>query len=73
MTAAVKALRLQKPKRVIVGVPVGAEKTCEALRRDADAVVCVYTPEPFLAVSMWYEDFAQTTDEEVQQLLKKRR
>ncbi|HEX6546882.1 MAG TPA: phosphoribosyltransferase [Bryobacteraceae bacterium] len=71
MTAAMKALRLKKPKRVIVGVPVGAEKTCEDLRRDADVVVCVCTPEPFLAVSMWYEDFAQTTDEEVQQLLRK--
>ena len=71
MTAAVKALRLQKPKRVIVAVPVGAEKTCRDLRRDADAVICAHTPEHFLAVSMWYEDFEQTTDEEVQRLLRK--
>jgi predicted phosphoribosyltransferase len=69
MAAAVKAVHSQKPKRVIVAVPVGAEETCEELRRDADAVICAYTPEPFLAVSMWYEDFDQTTDEEVQKLL----
>src|SRR6185312_8104157 len=69
MAAAAKAVHLQKPKRVIVAVPVGAEKTCEELRRNADAVVCAYTPEPFLAVSMWYEDFEQTTDEAVQRLL----
>lgn len=70
MAAAVKAVRLQKPKRIVVAVPVGAERTCEELRRDADTVVCAYMPEPFLAVSMWYEDFSQTTDEEVQGLLR---
>jgi predicted phosphoribosyltransferase len=70
MTAAVKAVRLQNPKQVIVAVPVGAENTCKELRKVADAVICAYTPERFLAVSTWYEDFAQTTDEEVQRLLK---
>lgn len=70
MAAAVKAVRFDKPKRVIVAVPVGAEKTCKELRLDADAVICAHTPAHFLAVSMWYEDFEQTTDEEVQRLLK---
>lgn len=69
MSAAVKAVRLQKPKRVIVAVPVGAEKTSRELTRDADAVLCAYRPETFLAVSMWYQDFEQTTDGEVQRLL----
>lgn len=70
MAAAVKAVRLQKPRRIVVAVPVGAETTCKELRRDADAVICAYTPRPFLSVGMWYEDFEQTADEEVQRLLK---
>jgi predicted phosphoribosyltransferase len=49
---------------------VAAEPTCDELRRDIDEMICAYTPEPFLAVGIWYEDFSQTTDEEVQQLLK---
>jgi putative phosphoribosyl transferase len=70
MKAAAQALRFQRPRRVIVAVPVAAEPTCDELRRDIDEMICAYTPEPFLAVGIWYEDFSQTTDEEVQQLLK---
>jgi putative phosphoribosyl transferase len=69
MRAAVQALRLSGPARVVVAVPVGSSSTCEALRTEADEVVCAQRPEPFWAVSMGYRDFAQTSDEEVQRLL----
>ncbi len=69
MRAAVQALRLMEPSAIIAAVPVGAPDTCELLRNDADAVVCAVTPENFVAVGRWYEDFSQTTDEEVRELL----
>ena len=69
MRAAVEALRRLKPARVIVAAPVGARESCEALRTTADEVVCALTPEPFSAVGLWYRDFAQTSDDEVRQLL----
>ncbi len=65
MQAAVQAVRALGPAAVVVAVPVGAAATCARLRRYADDVVCVATPEPFRAVSSWYDDFSQTTDEEV--------
>jgi len=70
MHAAVSALRTQGPARIVVAVPVGAPSTCEDLRQIADEVVCAETPEPFSAVGQWYDDFSQTTDEEVRQLLE---
>jgi predicted phosphoribosyltransferase len=70
MRAAVQALRARDAGHVVVAVPVGAPETCEMLRREADGVVCAVEPEPFLAVGYWYEDFGQTTDEEVQALLE---
>jgi predicted phosphoribosyltransferase len=69
MEAAVRALKLQDPSRVIVAVPVGAIDTCRRLRGIADAVDCLETPEPFEAVGLWYRNFSQTTDEEVTRLL----
>jgi predicted phosphoribosyltransferase len=69
MHAAILALRQQAPARIVVAVPVGARETCEQLRRLADEVVCVSTPEPFRAVGLWYEQFTQTSDEEVIRLL----
>ena len=69
MRAAVLAVRRLHPARVVVAVPVGAHDTCEALRAIADDVICAFTPDPFQAVGLWYGDFAQTTDEEVRQLL----
>lgn len=69
MEAAVTALRLIGPAQIVVAVPVGARETCERLARVADRVVCLATPTPFSAVGQWYEDFSQTTDEEVKQLL----
>ena len=73
MRAAVQALRPQHPTSIVVAVPVGAPETCEALRAVADNVVCVETPEPFHAVGLWYENFSQTTDDEVHALLDRAR
>lgn len=70
MRAAVQAVRLRNPARVVVAVPVGAPQTCEELSAIADEVVCARTPEPFAAVGQWYVDFDQTSDEEVRQLLR---
>jgi len=69
MRAAIVALRRRQPARVVVAVPLGAAETCQAMVAEADEVVCARTPEPFHAVGLWYEDFDQTTDEEVQDLL----
>jgi predicted phosphoribosyltransferase len=69
MRAAVRALRQLKPSRVVVAVPVGAPDTCRDLETTADEVVCLATPDPFDAVGLWYEDFSQTTDEEVCSIL----
>jgi predicted phosphoribosyltransferase len=70
MLAAVAALRQNHPSRLIVAVPIGAPDTCEALREHADEVVCAVTPEPFYGVGAWYQDFGQTTDDEVRTLLR---
>lgn len=69
MRAAVSALRQHRPARIVVAVPVGAEEACELLRELVDEVVCARTPEPFCGVGRWYEDFTQTTDREVRELL----
>jgi putative phosphoribosyl transferase len=69
MLAAVKALRQLKPARIVVAVPVASPDTCELLKEEVDEVVCAVTPEPFYAVGLWYQDFSQTSDEEVRELL----
>jgi predicted phosphoribosyltransferase len=69
MQAAIKALRQQHPARIVVAAPVAAPETCDVLKSEADDVVCAVTPEPFHAVGLWYDDFSQTTDEEVRDLL----
>jgi len=69
MQAAIKALRALQPARIVVAVPTGSPETCEQLKAQADDVICAITPEPFHAVGLWYEDFTQTTDEEVRDLL----
>jgi putative phosphoribosyl transferase len=71
MKAAVQAARQHEPARVIVAVPVGAPSICEELTGIADETVCARSPEPFSAVGQWYQDFSQTTDEEVRELLEK--
>jgi len=69
MRAAVAALREKSPTRIVVAVPVASPETCEEFRSVADDIICAETPTPFQAVGIWYEDFAQTTDEQVHELL----
>lgn len=73
MRAAVKALRQIGPERVVVAVPAAARQTCESFRPEVDDIVCAMTPEPFLAVGMWYEDFSETSDDDVRALLDRAR
>jgi predicted phosphoribosyltransferase len=69
MRAAVAALRRQGPAGLVVAVPVGAAATCADLGAEVDEVVCLRTPDPFYAVGAWYQNFTQTSDEEVRDLL----
>jgi predicted phosphoribosyltransferase len=69
MHAAIRALRQQQPGRIVVAVPTASPETCDELKKEVDEVVCATTPDPFYAVGLWYEDFSQTTDEEVRELL----
>jgi len=70
MRAAVEALKKMGPRAIIVAVPVAAPQTCDEFRNEGVDIVCLRTPEPFQAVGLWYEDFSQTTDEEVHELLQ---
>ena len=69
MRAAVTALRQKEPARIVVAVPVGAASTCAEFQSIADECVCAIAPENFRAVGLWYDDFAQTGDDEVCDLL----
>ena len=69
MRVAIAALRAEGPASVVVAVPVGAPEVCASLRILADDVVCAVAPSRFEAVGLWYDDFAQTTDDEVHDLL----
>ena len=71
--AAIRALRRFEPARLILAVPVCAPETVEALRPEVDEIVCVLSPQDFLAVGYWYREFNQTTDEEVVRLLDRAR
>ncbi|MFN2526518.1 MAG: phosphoribosyltransferase [Actinomycetota bacterium] len=73
MRAAVEAVREHRPNKIVVAVPTAAANTCEELARSVDEVICVMTPEPFQAVGLWYEDFAQTGDGEIRDLLARAR
>jgi putative phosphoribosyl transferase len=73
MKAAVEAVRKHGPSRVVVAVPVGAPETCRELAEVADEVVCARTPARFSAVGQWYLDFSETSDDEVQSLLRQAR
>jgi predicted phosphoribosyltransferase len=70
MKAAVRAVRGHEPARVVVAAPVGSPTGCEELRDAADEMLCARTPQAFSAVGQWYDDFSQTSDEEVRQLLE---
>jgi putative phosphoribosyl transferase len=68
--AAVKALRQHQPAKIIVAAPTSARDTYQTLRTEADEVVCLATPEPYIAVGVWYDHFPQTSDDEVRALLE---
>ena len=69
LRAAIAALGKLQPKSIVVAVPVAPPSTCNQLQAEVDEVVCLRTPEPLSSISLWYEDFSQTTDEEVRHLL----
>jgi putative phosphoribosyl transferase len=71
MRAAVRAVRQQMPARVIVATPTAARSSYAELEREADEVIALMIPESFYAVGRWYENFSQTTDEEVRRLVAK--
>jgi putative phosphoribosyl transferase len=71
LRAAIAALQQQHPHQIVVAAPVAPPSVCESLRSTVDQVICLETPEPLYSIGMWYVDFSQTTDEEVQALLQK--
>jgi len=71
MQAAIAAIRTQQPARVVVAVPVAPLSTCRKLEQEAEEVVCLLSPEDFMAISLWYDEFSQTGDEEVCDLLSR--
>jgi predicted phosphoribosyltransferase len=73
MHAAIRALKSQEPRRLIVAVPTCAPTTFRELRQEVDEFVALMTPEPFYGVGQWYADFSQTSDAEVSELLARAR
>jgi putative phosphoribosyl transferase len=74
MSVAVEALKKMAPKKIVIAVPIGSKQTCAEFASKADVLcVCAITPEPFYGVGAWYQDFSQTTDDEVRQLLDQAR
>jgi predicted phosphoribosyltransferase len=69
MRAAVKALRQSGAAKIVVAVPVGPSDTCRELKEEADETICLRTPEFFQAVGQYYDDFSQTGDKDVRELL----
>ncbi len=70
IAVAIAAVRRSEPARVVAAVPVGSAPICRKLREQADEVICAHVPEPLYSVGTWYEDFDQTTDDDVRALLK---
>jgi predicted phosphoribosyltransferase len=73
MRAAIEALKQEHPARIVVATPVGAPQTCEELGQLVSQVICAQTPEPFYGVGYWYQNFEQTSDQEVHDLLAQAR
>lgn len=69
MRAAIAGLRTHDPANIVIAVPTTSPETCEAFEDAVEDVVCAETPQPFFGVGFWYQDFSQTTDEEVRSLL----
>lgn len=73
MRAAIAAVKQKSPARLVVAIPVGSVEACEMVKRLVDELVCPLQPEPFAAVGRWYDEFGQTSDQEVQELLRQQR
>ncbi|HEY9776019.1 MAG TPA: phosphoribosyltransferase [Planktothrix sp.] len=73
MRAAVRAVRSMQPRRIIVAVPVSSPGTCRELGREVDEMICAAQPQEFWGVGEWYDNFEQTSDEEVHRLLDRAR
>jgi len=71
--AAVRYLKTFRPQKLVIAVPVGAPDSVKKLQKEVDEVICLYTPDNFNAVGQWYQEFDQTSDEEVLALLNKKR
>ena len=71
MMAAARALRQKHPREIVVAVPVAAPSVCEEFRMYVDEVICAFTPKAFYGVGALYEDFSQTSDDEVRELLER--
>ena len=70
MRAAARSIRHERPARTVIALPVGSRQGCEEVAEDADETLCLYTPEPFWAVGLYYERFEPVSDEEVRRLLQ---
>jgi putative phosphoribosyl transferase len=73
MRAAIETLKQEHPAKIVVATPVGAPQTCEELSQLVSQVICAQTPEPFYGVGYWYQNFEQTSDQEVHDLLAQAR
>ena len=71
MRAAIAALRTQGPAEIVAAVPTAPPETCRSFETEVDRIICAETPQPFRAVGLWYEDFSQTTDDEVREYLER--
>lgn len=71
MRSAIKAVKHHQPREFVVAVPVAAPEICEEISSEVDHIICAETPRPFYAVGLWYQQFSQTTDDEVRSLLKR--
>lgn len=69
LRAAIATLKRDKPKGIIVAVPVASEIVCQQLQLEVEQVICLIKPEPLHSISLWYQDFTQVSDQEVQKLL----
>lgn len=69
MRAAIASLRQQHPARIVIALPLAPASTVATLAREADEVICLHSPEPFVAIGRWYQDFGQVSDRDVQALL----
>jgi predicted phosphoribosyltransferase len=69
MRQAIVSLRLRHPRKIVAAVPISAPATCKAIGKLVDDMICAVTPDPFVAIGLWYDDFTETSEDEVRRLL----